>query len=150
MEQGSYPHVYWDGARPAHRDRAHSGGIIRTDRRKGPGWAARGQSQSRPERVPPHSSGTTPAGPDGSHRTGRRTTRPIWTDLRRRGVLTPDTYMSRKIRSVERINSIRETNGNFNSCSSCKRLGTSRCSERLFLATIVAKNDVPATSFLFF
>ena len=38
-------------------------------------------------------------------------------------------YMSRKIRKFERINSIRETNGNFDSCNSCKRLGTSRLHE---------------------
>ena len=31
--------------------------------------------------------------------------------------------------SFERINSIRETNGNFDSCNSCKRLGTSRLHE---------------------
>ena len=30
--------------------------------------------------------------------------------------------MSRKFESFERINSIRETNGNFDSCNSCKRL----------------------------
>ena len=35
-------------------------------------------------------------------------------------------YMSRKFESFERINSIRETNGNFDSFNSCKRLGTSR------------------------
>ena len=38
-------------------------------------------------------------------------------------------YMSRKFESFERINSIRETNGNFGSCNSCKRLGTSRLHE---------------------
>ena len=37
--------------------------------------------------------------------------------------------MSRKFESFERINSIRETNGNFDSCNSCKRLGTSRLHE---------------------
>ena len=43
---------------------------------------------------------------------------------------TTDTgYMSRQIRSFERINSIRVTNGNFNSSNSCKRLGTSRLHE---------------------
>ena len=31
-------------------------------------------------------------------------------------------YMSRKVESFERINSIRETNENFDSCNSCKRL----------------------------
>ena len=43
-------------------------------------------------------------------------------------VTEPDTdsgYMSRKIESFERINLIRETNGNFDSSNSCKRLGTS-------------------------
>ena len=35
-------------------------------------------------------------------------------------------YMSRKFESLERINSIRETNGNFDSCNSCKGLGTNR------------------------
>ena len=39
--------------------------------------------------------------------------------------LTPDTW-AEKFESFERINSIRETNGNFDSCISCKRLGTSR------------------------
>ena len=34
-----------------------------------------------------------------------------------------------KFESFERINSIRETNGNFDSCNSCKRLGTSRLHE---------------------
>ena len=38
-------------------------------------------------------------------------------------------YMSRKIKSFERINSIQETNGNFDSCKTCKRLGTSRLQE---------------------
>ena len=38
-------------------------------------------------------------------------------------------YMTRKIRKFQRINSIRETNGNFDSCNSCKRLGTSRLHE---------------------
>ena len=37
--------------------------------------------------------------------------------------------MSRKFESLERINSIRETNGNFDSCNSCKRLGTGRLHE---------------------
>ena len=34
-------------------------------------------------------------------------------------------YMNRKIRSLERINSIRETNASFDPCSSCKRLVSS-------------------------
>ena len=34
---------------------------------------------------------------------------------------TPDTW-AEKLESLERINSIRETNGNFDSCNSCKRL----------------------------
>ena len=34
-----------------------------------------------------------------------------------------------KFGSFERINSIRETNGNFDLCNSCKRLGTSRLHE---------------------
>ena len=42
--------------------------------------------------------------------------------------LTPYTW-AEKIKSFERINSIRETNGNFDSCNSCKRLGTSRLNE---------------------
>ena len=37
--------------------------------------------------------------------------------------------MSRKFESFERINSIRETNGNFDSCNSCKRLVPSRLHE---------------------
>ena len=41
---------------------------------------------------------------------------------------TPDTW-AEKFESFERINSIRETNGNFDSCNSCKRLGTSRLHE---------------------
>ena len=41
----------------------------------------------------------------------------------------PRVYMSRKFESFERINSIRETNGNLDSCNSCKRLGTSRLHE---------------------
>ena len=39
---------------------------------------------------------------------------------------TDPGYMSRKIRSFELINSIRETNGNFDSCNSCERLVPSR------------------------
>ena len=35
----------------------------------------------------------------------------------------------KKIESFERINSIRETNGNFDSCNSCKRLVSSRLNE---------------------
>ena len=42
--------------------------------------------------------------------------------------LTPDTW-SEKIESLEWINSIRETNENFNSCNSCKRLIPSRLHE---------------------
>ena len=38
-------------------------------------------------------------------------------------------YMSSKFESLERINSIRETNGSFDACISCKRLGTSRLHE---------------------
>ena len=41
---------------------------------------------------------------------------------------TPDTW-AEKFESFERINSIRETNGKFDSCNSCKRLGTSRLHE---------------------
>ena len=41
---------------------------------------------------------------------------------------TPDTW-AEKFESFERINSIRETNGNFDWCNSCKRLGTSRLHE---------------------
>ena len=37
--------------------------------------------------------------------------------------------MSRKFESFELINSIRETNGRFDSCNSCKRLETSRLHE---------------------
>ena len=39
--------------------------------------------------------------------------------------LTPYTR-AEKFESFKRINSIRETNGNFDACNSCKRLGTSR------------------------
>ena len=42
--------------------------------------------------------------------------------------VTPYTW-AEKFESFERINSIRETNGNFGSCNSCKRLGTSRLHE---------------------
>ena len=42
---------------------------------------------------------------------------------------TDPVYMSRKFESFERINSIRETNGNFDSRNSCKRLGISRLHE---------------------
>ena len=38
----------------------------------------------------------------------------------------PRILKHKKIGSFERINSLRETNGNFDSCNSCKRLGTSR------------------------
>ena len=41
-----------------------------------------------------------------------------------------DTYTcAEKFESFERINSIRETNGNFDSCNSCKRLVPSRLHE---------------------
>ena len=43
--------------------------------------------------------------------------------------LSDPVYMSRKIQIFERINSIRETNGNFDSCNSCKLLGTSSLHE---------------------
>ena len=43
-------------------------------------------------------------------------------------MVTPYTG-AEKFESFERINSIRETNGNFYSCNSCKRLGTSRLHE---------------------
>ena len=39
--------------------------------------------------------------------------------------VSPDTW-AEKFESFERINSIRKTNGNFDSCNSCKRLATSR------------------------
>ena len=42
--------------------------------------------------------------------------------------LAPYTW-EEKFESFERINSIRETNGNFDSCNSSKRLGTSRLHE---------------------
>ena len=42
--------------------------------------------------------------------------------------LTPDT-LAEKFESFQRINSIRETNGNFDSCNSCKRLVPSRLHE---------------------
>ena len=45
-----------------------------------------------------------------------------------RSPATPYTW-AEKFESLERINSIRETNGNFDSCNSCKRLGTSRLHE---------------------
>ena len=47
-------------------------------------------------------------------------------------VCSDPVYMSRvadKFESFERINSIRETNGNLDSCNSCERLGTSRSHE---------------------
>ena len=43
----------------------------------------------------------------------------VW--VRRTRSLTPDTW-AEKIESFERINSIRVTNWNFDSCNSCKRL----------------------------
>ena len=45
-----------------------------------------------------------------------------------RSILTLDTW-AEKFESFERINSIRETNGNFDSCNSCKRLVLSRLHE---------------------
>ena len=42
--------------------------------------------------------------------------------------VSPDTW-AEKFESFERINSIRETNGNFDSCNSCKRLVPSRLHE---------------------
>ena len=42
------------------------------------------------------------------------------------GPVDDPVYMSRKFESFERINSIRETNGNFDSCNSCKRLVLTR------------------------
>ena len=47
---------------------------------------------------------------------------------RRRRTVTPYTW-AEKFESFERINSIRETNGNFDSCNSCKRLVPSRLHE---------------------
>ena len=38
-------------------------------------------------------------------------------------------YTNKKFESFERINSIRETTGNFDSCNSCKRLVASRLHE---------------------
>ena len=43
-------------------------------------------------------------------------------------IMTPYTW-AEKFESFERINSIRETNGNFDSCNSCKWLGTCRLHE---------------------
>ena len=49
---------------------------------------------------------------------------------RRSGCVSNDpVYMSRKFESFKRINSIRVTNENFDSCNSCKRLGISRLHE---------------------
>ena len=45
-----------------------------------------------------------------------------------RPTLTPYTW-AEKFESFERINSIRETNGNFDPCNSCKRLVPSRLHE---------------------
>ena len=39
--------------------------------------------------------------------------------------MTPDIW-AEKFKNLERINSICDTNGNFDSCNSCKRLGTRR------------------------
>ena len=41
----------------------------------------------------------------------------------------PRIHEQKKFESFQRINSMRETNGNFDSCNSCKRLGTSRSHE---------------------
>ena len=43
--------------------------------------------------------------------------------------VTDPVYIAEKFESFERINSIRETNGNFDSCNSCKRLVPSRLHE---------------------
>ena len=43
--------------------------------------------------------------------------------------LTDHGYTSKILESLERINSIRETNGSFDSCNSCKRLVSSRLHE---------------------
>ena len=51
------------------------------------------------------------------------------TAARRQTTLRPRIHEQKKIESFERINSIRKTNGNFDSCNSCKRLGTSRLHE---------------------
>ena len=57
-------------------------------------------------------------------RARRRAAEPVvWQQL-----LTPYTW-AEKFESFERINSIRETNGNFDSCNSCKRLVSSRLHE---------------------
>ena len=61
---------------------------------------------------------TSRGGPDSSE----------WTGPTAMPTLTPYTWAD-KLESFERINSIRETNGNFDSCDSCKRLGTSRLHE---------------------
>ena len=50
------------------------------------------------------------------------------TDPARCSTLTPYTW-AEKFESFERINSIRETNGNFDSCNPCKRLVPSRLHE---------------------
>ena len=48
-----------------------------------------------------------------------------WANIGWHGSLTPDTR-AEKFESFERINSMRETNGNFYSCNSCKQLVLSR------------------------
>ena len=47
----------------------------------------------------------------------------------RRGVTETPVTWAEKFESFELINSIRETNGNFDSCNPCKRLRTSRLHE---------------------
>ena len=67
-----------------------------------------------------------------SHREHRRPSHPQTAIRPRRTTarqVSNTAYMDRKFESFERINSIRETNGNFDSCNSCKRLGTSRLHE---------------------
>ena len=52
-----------------------------------------------------------------------------YTAIRWSGPPYPDPdpgHMSRKVKSLERINSIYETNRSFDSCHSCKQLGTNR------------------------
>ena len=77
------------------------------------------------------SSGEAPV----SIRSGMPGVRPCSTENAPRGLIekqagdTDTGCMGRKIESFERINSIRETNGNIDSCNSCKRLGTIRLHE---------------------
>ena len=51
--------------------------------------------------------------------------------IARVGTVIDPGYMSRKFESFERIISIRITNGNFDSCNSCKRMVPSRLHELL-------------------